>query len=242
VLLKVKKILGIGTTTLSKNILYFGLDWRHFGDPEFMARAIVDFMTDNEGYIIPIELLSFDANSVGNRVELNWTTASEQNSARFDIERALITNAGKSAFVKIDEVPARGNSATNSDYFAVDKNVSLGNTYAYRLKMIDLNGEFKYSNEQVVVLNANGIMNISDIMPNPVKAEASFDINLAENVKLSIEVIDISGKIVKKIADRVFEKGMNNIKFDTRDLSNGSYKVIIRGDKFVVNKNFTVTR
>jgi hypothetical protein len=237
-----QKILGIGTTTLSKNILYFGLDWRHFGDPEFMARAIVDFMTDNEGYIIPIELLSFDANSVGNRVELNWTTASEQNSARFDIERALITNAGKSAFVKIDEVPARGNSATNSDYFAVDKNVSLGNTYAYRLKMIDLNGEFKYSNEQVVVLNANGIMNISDIMPNPVKAEASFDINLAENVKLSIEVIDISGKIVKKIADRVFEKGMNNIKFDTRDLSNGSYKVIIRGDKFVVNKNFTVTR
>lgn len=237
-----QKIIGIATTTLSKNILYYGLDWRHFADAEFIVRAATDFLTDNEGYIIPIELLSFDANPVGKRVELLWATASEQNSSRFDIERAEISNNIKSAFVKIDEVRANGNSSTLREYSASDRNVEFGATYAYRLKMIDMNGEFKYSDEKIVTITSNELFTISEVSPNPATNEASIEFNLLNDAKVSIGIYDATGKLIKVVADNVYNSGLNVVKFDTKSLVSGSYKLVVNVNNTIVSKNFTVIK
>lgn len=199
-------------------------------------------MTDNEGYVIPIELLSFEANAVGSRVELNWTTASEQNASRFDVERANVNSAGLSSFIKVDEVKALGNSATEADYSTIDRKVELGSTYSYRLKMIDLNGEFKYSEEKLVTLTSNGLMSISEVKPNPVRDEANFDIYLENESNLTAELFDINGKSIKLVVNSTMSKGNNQLKVDTKNLSNGTYTLVIRSGESVVTKQFNVVR
>jgi len=130
---------GVATTTLNRNVVYMGVDWRHWRTGEYIVRASIDYIEKNGGTIIPVELTDFDARAIGRRVELNWRTASEYNSDKFEIERAVKSEAGVGIFAKIGEEKAAGTSAEPRVYGpVVDRNVEMGGTYAYRLKMLDL--------------------------------------------------------------------------------------------------------
>jgi len=84
---------------------------------------------------LAVQIGSFKAVQENNAVKLKWTTASEQNNLRFDIEKST---DGK-AFLKIGSRDGFGNSNTANDYFFNDQNPSQGLNY-YRLKQIDFNG------------------------------------------------------------------------------------------------------
>jgi hypothetical protein len=98
---------------------------------------------------LPVTLAAFTAQAVQNRdALLRWTTASEVNSARFEVERSL---DGKS-FTKVGQLAAKGNSTTASDYSFTDKgvaNLASGQVY-YRLHQVDLDGTAAYSPVRVV--------------------------------------------------------------------------------------------
>ncbi|MFC2094794.1 hypothetical protein ACFLSH_04110, partial [Bacteroidota bacterium] len=90
--------------------------------------------------IVPVELSSFTANVNNGVVELNWTTATETNNQGFDVEK----NSGD-GFQKIGFVPGFGTSTDIHNYSYVDGSVEEG-TYSYRLKQVDYDGTFEYSN------------------------------------------------------------------------------------------------
>ncbi|WP_051291132.1 fibronectin type III domain-containing protein [Pedobacter glucosidilyticus] len=105
-----------------------------------------NFLADlNDPTVLPVSLIGFDARRVFNSVSLNWSTASESDNARFEIERAN----DDGIFVKIGEKEGADNSNSTLDYHFIDNNPFNGNNY-YRLKQIDFNGKYEYFGPRVV--------------------------------------------------------------------------------------------
>ena len=92
------------------------------------------------GNILPVELISFQANSINGYVELSWTTASEQNSKEFIIERGTAVND----FVRIGSKQASGSSNGLKHYRYSDQKAGTGRVY-YRLKQVDFDGKSVYT-------------------------------------------------------------------------------------------------
>lgn len=111
---------------------------------------------------LPIELLSFTANSLENEILLRWSTASESNNSHFVIERS--TNS--EIFESIGIVQGAGNSSELKNYYFNDPNPYSGDNY-YRIRQVDFSGTYDFSEivsvpfEQVDKLELN-------IYPNPV--------------------------------------------------------------------------
>ncbi|MGA8262927.1 MAG: metallophosphoesterase, partial [Ignavibacteriaceae bacterium] len=89
---------------------------------------------------LPVELMAFSVVLVGNSsVKLNWSTATEVNNYGFDVERSN----GSNNWLKIGFVAGSGNSNSPKNYSFVD-NPTGGSLFNYRLKQIDIGGNFKY--------------------------------------------------------------------------------------------------
>lgn len=236
------KIGSVTTNAVNYNLLISGVDWRHFSNIERTLRAMVDYAENNEGYVVPIDLLSFEVNQLGlNQTSLNWTTASEVNSSRFEVERSINSS---DFFNKIGEESARGNSASITHYGPfIDNQVKLGNTYNYRLKMIDKDGEFKYSDiRSITIESGDGILNLGEFEPNPAvsKSNLSFTLNKASNV--TIELYSISGNLVSKLFDSELPAGYKTIELQLGNIASGTYNAVItiNGSSFV--KRITIIK
>jgi hypothetical protein len=95
---------------------------------------------------LPVEITSIAASVSNNKVLLSWQTATEVNNYGFEIERARHTEQSRSVtdWEKIGFVPGHGNSNSPKDYSFVDANPPSGKLQ-YRLKQIDTDGSFQYS-------------------------------------------------------------------------------------------------
>jgi len=91
-------------------------------------------------YIVPVELTSFAAKSNGTDINLTWTTATETNNQGFDIERMK----SDGVFEQVGYVPGFGTTTEPKSYSFVDTKIGNGK-YSYRLKQMDFNGSFSYS-------------------------------------------------------------------------------------------------
>ena len=121
---------------------------------------------DSTNSPLPIELLSFEANLVENKVELKWVTASETNNDFFSIERSMDANQWE----VLTTVKGQGNSNEVHKYSAMDLNPLNGTSY-YRLKQTDFDGQFTFS-EIKVIHNSNTSI---QAYPNPVSNELNIE-------------------------------------------------------------------
>jgi hypothetical protein len=235
------RIGGIATTTLNSNLVYLGVDWRHFGNMETIFRASFDFVEGNGGTVVPVELLSFDARQVGKRVDLSWSTASELNSASFEVERSL---AGANMFVKVGEIEAAGNSSVIRNYGpVVDNSVEYGNTYIYRLKSYDKDGNFKLSEERTITLTGiNGAAWLGQAMPNPVSSESVLEYRISQTSNIEISLVDASGKETMKLFSGVQAAGTHNLNISARNLASGVYQVVLRSGDIMLTSSINVVK
>ena len=117
--------------------------------------------------IVPVELQSFTMEVVGNNVELFWSTATETNNQGFEIERASSSiTPSQGCWEKIGFVPGFGTTTEVHHYSFVDESIQLGN-YQYRLKQIDFDGSFEYSNIIEVTVTAPTKFALEQNYPNP---------------------------------------------------------------------------
>lgn len=100
--------------------------------------------------IVPVTLLSFTATLKNRQVLLNWQTTAEINNAYFDVERS---NDGIS-FTTIGRVAGNGTTSLPHNYSLIDPHPLAGLNY-YRLRQVDFDGHFKYSNVEVVLIKDN---------------------------------------------------------------------------------------
>ncbi len=145
---------------------------------------------------LPITWLYFRGKTVAKDNILDWATANEQNSKQFDVERSL--NAIN--FSRIGVVNAAGNSSQTSTYQYKDLNIDRlnSNVMFYRLKQIDINGNFKYSNIVRLSYNAQHIVN-SIVYPNPTQALITILVGDNSLVGGVAAIYDVNGRLLENI-------------------------------------------
>jgi len=239
-----KRVAGVTTIALNFNIIHLGVEWRHWSSLESVLRYIIDYAERYDGNIIPIELLDFTAEAIGERVDLSWSTASEINSSYFDVERAKINETGKAQFNTIDKLSASGKTTHITHYGpVVDNNVKYGETYAYRLKMVDIDGEYEYSEERIVTLNGNTGLNwISEIMPNPSNDFAKINFEISETANVTAILYDNNGREIMTVLSNTLGAGTHSIRIEAANLASGSYKLAIRIGEETITRPITIVK
>ncbi|MEO6219914.1 MAG: M36 family metallopeptidase, partial [Ginsengibacter sp.] len=155
-----------------------------------------DTITTINNLALPITLLSFTGEVQEKQNLLLWTTSSEYNNRGFEIQRSI----NGIDFNKIDFITTKainGNSNLNITYNVTDLNFPPGISY-YRLKQIDKDGRFSYSN--IVVLKRNDFLtsSITAVYPNPAKNILNVKIASQSNKKVTLVVTDLLGNTVLK--------------------------------------------
>jgi len=180
---------------------------------------------------LPIKLTTFVAIVSANNGLLTWSTASEINSSMFGIERSL----DRINFTPIANVKASGNSMETMNYLFTDYNAldlfKNTNTIYYRLKLVDKDGSYSYSD--IAILNRKSISDGNiNVYPNPFTNNISLSVGAAQNATATIEISDIQGRL---IASRTIEmiKGDKQITLNgLSELEKGVYliNVYVNGD------------
>lgn len=145
---------------------------------------------------LPLEWLIFTADRLDNlSVNLNWKTAQEHNSERFEIERS----SDGLNFFKIGSVPGAGNSAEIRSYEYSDTEASASLRHYYRIRQIDYDGKFDYS-DVVVVMETGEVGKRWMVSPNPVAENQSLLLSnldmTAGDEPVSIVVVSSGGQII----------------------------------------------
>ncbi|MCW3070882.1 MAG: hypothetical protein JWO44_772 [Bacteroidetes bacterium] len=139
--------------------------------------------------VLPVELLSFEANLDVSKVLVKWVTATETNNDYFTLERSQ----DGTTFEEVLKVDGQGSSSAVHEYMETDFNPYEGVSY-YRLKQTDFNGVFVYSNIVPVEYHANGDFGFS-IFPNPGNAsDVKIQLNAAKGQEILVVVRDIRGR------------------------------------------------
>lgn len=166
--------------------------------------------TDASANPLPVELISFAGKSDNGDVKLAWSTLTEMNADRFEIERKSLNDAD---FSVIGTVTAAGNTNERSDYQFVDLNVQEEAFY-YRLNMIDFDGSKEYSPIILVMPVLSDVQ--LKIYPNP--ASTFIEIQGAEIRYIKkVAFYDLNGKLQKDVS------ALDGQKISISDLSVGHY-------------------
>jgi hypothetical protein len=140
------------------------------------------FGTTSTNNVLPIKLLSFTGKLEGDDVQLNWSTATEQNNDHFDVERS---SDGEN-FVKIGEVKGAGNSMNVRNYMFLDTHAESSILY-YRLKQVDYDGKFSHSNIVVIKKKVSDVK----VYPNPFSEKLTI---VGQKPETSVSIVDALGR------------------------------------------------
>ena len=176
---------------------------------------------------LPVELVSFNASISGTTVNLQWQTATELNNSGFAIERK--TN---SAWTQIGFVIGYGTTSEPRNYFFEDQLININsNTIYYRLKQIDFDGTFEYSN--IVEIDVVPVkFSLNQNYPNPFNPSTKITYTLASKSAVTLKVYDTIGNEVASLINQVQEAGSYEINFDAASLTSGVYYYRIEAGNF----------
>lgn len=176
---------------------------------------------------LPVELTTFSASTKDCSIQLNWETATEVNNYGFNVERKTEI----SDWQKITFVDGHGNSNSPKFYSFVDSKPFGGSKFIYRLKQIDIDGEFEYSDEiEVIVLpNKNELY---QNYPNPFNPTTTIRFSLIEAQNVKIKIYNIMGEEVYSLIDEKYDTGYHELKFDGSQFSSGIYFCSIQTSNF----------
>jgi hypothetical protein len=177
---------------------------------------------------LPVELTTFTVSQSGEKVILNWKTATEVQNTGFDVER----KGEKSDWKKIGFIKGNGNSNQSKDYSFQD--IPAGeNTFQYRLKQIDINGKINYSQIVEVKLELPVKYALEQNYPNPFNPTTNIKFDLPKDSHVSIKVYNMIGQEIADLINGDFAAGYQSVTFDASRFASGTY--IYR----LVSGNFT---
>ncbi len=214
------------------NLLSVGSTGYYYADITIAGnRTITSPIWYTKTSTVPVKLMSFTAILNSNRtVALEWKTSNEINSKIFVVEKS---NDGV-VFSSIHSVEAVNKDGVNT-YNTIDKAPFRGINY-YRLKQLDIDGKFTYSN--VVAINIDNYeTNACSLYPNPVNDVINLQINSTTNTIAKTIITDVSGKVVKFFNINV-SKGFQNSSFNINSLEKGNYYLQIHFNNQIIVQKF----
>lgn len=193
----------------------------------------------SSGGPLPVELTSFVGYIKKDFIELNWTTATELNNYGFEIERSSANKIWQNIGFVL------GNNTSNSpkSYSFVDRQPDLGTNF-YRLKQIDNDGSFKYS-EQINVNFGNLLADVFKLRqnyPNPFNPKTKISFFVGEKSNVEIKIFNVLGIELMKLVDELKEPGNYSIDFDGSSLPSGVYYYQMKAGKFTDTKKMIINK
>jgi hypothetical protein len=172
---------------------------------------------------LPVELLSFSGywDKQRDLNQLTWETAAEVNNEKFEIYRAEDEIQG--SFELIGSVEGAGNSSQQIVYDYEDRDIGKSGNYYYRLKQIDYDGQFEYSDIIVIQVERNGILGI-EAYPNPASRNVNLRFqDLLDNSSFSARLMDIQGRLINHWQALELQRGTSTIPISLGSLGEGQY-------------------
>jgi len=164
--------------------------------------------------VVPVELATFEIILINGNVELKWTTVSESNNYGFEIQRST----DKINFRKIGFLDGSGTTTSPRYYIFVDNTVRSGRYY-YRLKQIDTDGAFEYSN--ILEINAANPETISlkQNYPNPFNLQTIIRYQIPDKSHVTLELFNLLGQKVCTLVNKVQEENAYTYIWNGKDNS-----------------------
>ncbi len=197
---------------------------------------------------LPVELTSFTTVLKGNRAELKWNTATETNNYGFDIERKTVPEGANDRtgatenWEKIGFVGGLGTSSSPNSYAFTDPAPYAGLTL-YRLKQVDRDGAFAYSQIAAIVNNNTPTeFKLLQNYPNPFNPATTIQYSIPADNKVPIKVFDMLGAEVATLVDGNCAAGNHQVEFDASKLSAGTYVYTIAAGAFTECKKLVLVK
>lgn len=164
--------------------------------------------------------------------ELNWQTASELNNAGFYLQRSTDgTN-----FEDIGWIAGNGTSTSINKYSFNDKNVEVNVGYYYRLKQIDTDNSFNYSNVLFGKLIGNHF-DVLNIYPNPASINPTVTVFSPIEDHVETTIMDVLGRKIKVQSTKII-KGNNSFDLTIDDLASATYLIKFQSNNTTITKKF----
>ncbi|MFD1631758.1 T9SS type A sorting domain-containing protein [Pseudopedobacter beijingensis] len=175
--------------------------------------------------VLPVQLVSFDLKKQGNKVNIIWSTASEQNNSYFEIERS----ADAKEFKVLGRKYAVGDSNVLTQYTYLDEQPLQGTAY-YRLVQYDTDGKSRVYDPKVITIN--NLENYFTVIASDNSYAIDFWKNAYSSEKAKVTVYAVDGKVLaSKIIDVV--QGNNKYRIETPQLTKGVYIISYQSEKDV---------
>ncbi len=252
-----------GSTDYSSLFKYDGTNWTEFSSINSelpQTYRITDLAFDNfgnlwigtldaglivfneNGIVIPVELTSFTASAAGNDVHLNWSTATELNNYGFNIEKRQTSDVKQNrSWKEISFVPGHGTTTEQQQYSFIDESVPSGK-YQYRLKQIDYDGTFEYSDIVEVEVGLSTEFSLSQNYPNPFNPSTKIQYAIGSPQFVSLKVYDVLGNEVATLVNEEKPAGNYEVDFYAAGLPSGIYFYQLRAGKFIQSKKMILIK
>lgn len=175
------------------NVSGFGVSIQANAEAGLFPNIRVDFVQITVHYtVFPIELLSFDAQSIKNLVSLEWITASETNNDYFQLERSK----DNFAWEVISNIDGAGTTSSFRDYNYLDEKPNEGTNF-YRLKNVDYSGAYDYSS--VIQVEVDFQQLDIHLQVNSLEHAIQIEFVSPSQYPISGVIYDISGREIIKV-------------------------------------------
>ncbi len=188
---------------------------------------------------LPVELVSFTAESSNQQVNLSWKTATEVNNYGFEIERAS-TSSG-AVWKKIGFVKGNGTS-TKTNYYSFTDSPQNGKNFNYRLKQIDMTGSYEYSNVINVKIDLPETFNLSQNYPNPFNPSTVIKYSIPASGLINLSVYNSIGQKVATLVQGFENAGIHSVEFKSAGLSSGIYFYRLQENSSVSTKKMILLK
>lgn len=207
--------------------------------PIFSSPLTIAFGPDEDA--LPVDLIAFNASVNANDVFLTWTTAWEENNAKFNIQRRY-ANVDEQ-WSTVGSVNGSGTVYEERNYTFTDKNLVTG-TYEYRLTQVDFDGNSTadFDLNQTVSIGIPTRFELSQNYPNPFNpvTKINFEIPIESHVKLA--VYDMTGREVAMLVNNQVTPGYYTTEFNGSNFASGVYFYRLSTGNSVMTKRMVLVK
>ena len=194
--------------------------------------------------LVPVELVSFTARLNEQNVILNWQTATETNNQGFEIQRKIMQSNTESDWEIIGFTAGKGTTTEPQSYsFSDDVSKLYAISFVYRLKQIDFDGSFEFSEEILVeYMILPKEYELLQNYPNPFNPITTIYYSLKERGTVLLKIFNALGKEIKTLVKEQQDAGTYKLEFDASSLSSGIYFYVLKTGEFTATKKMVLIR
>jgi hypothetical protein len=174
----------------------------------------------------PVEQITLSTEMNNDQPQINWLSVTELNVQRYEIERKLSTNS-ESSWQYVGFVNASSTSSAINKYNFLDKTVNTSGTYKYRLKIVDLDGSYSYSDEIEVEIKRVMSFKLFQNYPNPFNPSTKFKYSLPFQCNVKLIIYNALGQEISTIIDELQDAGVYEKNFTSNGLPSGNYFLML---------------